>query len=93
MKKSHEKILEVMKVAGRPLTEYEFRDVTIHRPSTAGSGVTTQDGRSYVNESDSAIGRRMREMRVLGLVSSQKRVGKKFKEYLPVFAEVPVGAR
>lgn len=84
-----------MREAGRPLADFEFEEVTIRTKSAdapAGSGVITQDGRAYVGCTESSLGRRLREMRGLGRVSSKKREGKQFKEYSLVSALVGAGA-
>lgn len=76
------KILEVMNVAGRPLAEFEFNSIMIH-------GV---NGRFYVGCSESTLGRRLREMRESGMLTSKKRDGKQFMEYalpVPVEAQEP----
>lgn len=81
--KAYEKIEEVLREAGRPLAAHEFDTVTIRKASAdlPGSGVTTQDGRSYVGQSESSIARRLRELHVAGRVVRRRREGKQFVEF------------
>lgn len=81
MKSTYDKIEDVLKQAARPLAAHEFDEFEVcdYPPTT---------GREYVGQSESAIARRLREMREIGRVTSQKREGKTFNEY--ALAEKPV---
>lgn len=82
-----EKIEDVMQIAGRKLAPHEFKDTYLAMPSDSTSGGRIVDGLFYVGCSESALGRRLREMRELGRVVSAYREGSDFKEYgLPVRA-------
>lgn len=77
----YDKIEKVILIAGKPLTEFEFENVTItanHDPRVVGDPV---NGRFYVGCSQSTLARRCREMRALGRLVSNKRAGKQFMEY------------
>lgn len=76
------KIELVINAARRPLAAHEFKDVSIG----------FQWGDKYVGQSESTIGRRMREMVTLGRLTSNRRAGKNFKEFALVKAVVPVEA-
>lgn len=77
----YDKIEKVILIAGKPLAEFEFDDVSItanHDPRVVGDPV---NGRLYVGCSQSTLARRMREMRALGRLTSNRREGKQFMEY------------
>lgn len=77
----YQKIEEVIRSAGRPIAAHEFCDVVIAMPVDHIEGGRIVDGRYYVGQSESAIARRLREMRELGRVTSSTRQGTAFKEY------------
>lgn len=82
MKKSlHEKISDVLREAHRSLAVHEFDSVMISMPVDHLSGGRVVDGRFYVGCSEQTLGRQLRKMRELNLVTSRTRDGKKFKEY------------
>lgn len=81
--KVFDRILEVLRTANRPLAPHEFNDIF---PSLGGM---VQNARRYVGCSESALGRRLREMRDEGLVGSQRRAGSSYVEYSIEFA-VPI---
>lgn len=68
---TYEKIEKVLNRAGRAIAPHEFDSVSIDATW----------GRQFVGQSESAIGRRLREMRELGRVTSQRREGTAFVEY------------
>lgn len=86
MKTVYDKIEEVLKQAGRALAPHEFDAVIFHlRCDVEGiaptSAVVTMAGRHFIGCSESALGRRLREMRQQGRVTSSTREGKTFKEF------------
>lgn len=79
------KIEHVLRQAARPLAPHEFHDVLV---SDQDGGILR--GREYVGCSESTLGRRLRELREMDRVKSQRRDGKNFVEYAP--AEHPTEA-
>lgn len=76
---TYEKIETVLKMAGRPIAPHEFVGI----PVGYDNGMIM--GLEFIGCSESALGRRLREMREIGRVTSQTRDGKTYKEYaLPV---------
>lgn len=79
---SYNKIERVMFIAGAPIAPHEFGNVSVKIMSGDSSKPDERmSGRQYVGQSESAIGRRLREMRALGRVTSQRREGTAFVEY------------
>lgn len=74
MKSVYDKIEDVLKEAGRPIAAHEFDSVEI-------CDFPYMSGRQYVGQSESAIARRLREMREVGRVTAQRREGTAFVEY------------
>lgn len=81
--KAYDRIAFVLQKVGRPVAPHEFSRIEI----VAGTGM---DARSYIGYSEATIGRRMREMRRLGILTSKTREGKGFKEF--ALAEAKVAA-
>lgn len=69
---TYDKIETVMKAAGYPLAPHEFELVKMDE---------NVGGRTYIGCSESALGRRLREMARDGKVSRKTREGKSFKEF------------
>ncbi len=82
---TYARIEEVMKKAGKPLTEFEFGNVSIE------NGGDLMSGQQYIGASQSTLGRRLRELRQMGRVTSKRRKGKAFIEYALAVRE-PVAA-
>lgn len=76
-----QKIEEVMKAAFRSLAVHEFSSVFLAMPVDGLSGGRIVDGRFYIGASEQTIGRQLRKMRELGIVTATRRDGKTFKEY------------
>lgn len=77
--KVYDRIEKVLEVSRCPAAPHEFEAIEIQEPR--GSGIFVTDGRQFVGCSESALGRRLREMRELGRVSSKRRDGEAFVEY------------
>ena len=90
MNNVYDRIEEVLKSAenqGVPaLAPHELNAFTFTPAPTRGM----VNAREYVGQSESAIGRRLREMRELGRVTSKTREGKSFKEFA-LAVRVPAG--
>lgn len=87
----YDKIETVLRTAGRPLAPHEFEEININRfhSLSDGASVWNPNGLLFVGCSESALGRRLREMRELGRVYSATREGKAFKEFALVVKVVP----
>lgn len=85
MKQStYDKIELVMKHAGKSLAEHEFRSIVYEGHHDCGDkwGMKyNPSGLTFVGCSESTLGRRLRELREKGRVTSQRREGKAFVEY------------
>lgn len=91
---TYKKIEEVLAAAKKPLAEFEFVDVDVPVKEWPHHDI---NGRNYVGITESTLGRRLRELRGLGRVTSKRREGKLFMEYTmavkaPVQAEFPAEA-
>ena len=76
----YDRIEKVILIAGKPLAEFEFDAIQItanHDPHVIGN----VNGRQFIGCSQSTLGRRMREMREINRLVSNRREGKQFMEY------------
>ncbi len=87
--KTYEKIEAVMRHAGRPIAPHEFNSVVVPDGESASGSAS---GREFIGCSESALARRLREMRAAGRVTSQYRFGENYKEFLLVAKPAPVPA-
>jgi hypothetical protein len=72
----------VLKSAGRAMAPHELEQVRIG----------DLNGREYIGQSEATIGRRMRELVVMGRLTSRRREGKNFKEFALAVREVCAAA-
>ena len=86
--KVYEKIEIVLKSVSRPLAPHEFNDVYVQDLEQ----MLNPTGRQFVGCSEATLGRRLREMRELGIVTAKRREGKAFVEYALVPKEAAVPA-
>ncbi len=83
-----ETVLDKAEAVGRKaLAPHEFEDILVFD-----SEGRPDSGRAFVGCSESALGRRLREMREIGRVSSKTRAGEAFKEYSRVKKTAPAVA-
>lgn len=88
MSKTYDRIENVIRESGRALAPHEFAQVVMGYVQDINA--KWQNARAYVGCSESTLGRRMREMVVIGRLFSQKREGKSFKEFGLVRKDVPL---
>jgi hypothetical protein len=74
MKQNYERIESVLKKAGRPIAPHEFVSVIMDESNG-------ESGRFFVGMTEATLGRRLREMRGLGIVTGKRRTGESFIEY------------
>lgn len=81
--KVYGRIEDVLRKAGVSLAPHEFEGIEFRVGLPAFGNALTKviGGREYVGCSESALGRRLREMREIGRVTSQRREGTAFVEY------------
>lgn len=80
-------IEDVLFKAKRPLAGFEFEAVPMFKLDIDTGTEKVTNGRSYVGCSQSALERRLREMRGVGRVTSRRRDGEAFVEYSPIARE------
>lgn len=95
--KVYDRIEEVLKqtvqfgVPGLAPHEFAITSVAV-RPENDGGPKYQVNAREYVGCSEATLGRRMREMVVLGRLTSKTREGKTFKEFALAEVREPVAA-
>lgn len=77
----YDRIEQVMSFARKPLALHEFRDVS--------DPVIQENALAFLRVTETTLGRRLREMRELGRVTSKRREGKAFVEYALKVAQSP----
>lgn len=78
---TYDKIEDVLKMAGKALAPHEFDEFSLPMIHPSGDITRIYTAREFVGCSEATLGRRMREMVVLGRLSSKTRDGKTFKEF------------
>ncbi len=79
MKSVYDKIEKVLEVAKKSLAPHEF--ALVHGFHLGAEAEGCANALRWIGCSESTLGRRMREMVVLGRLTSKKREGKTFKEF------------
>lgn len=69
----YDRIEQVMSFARNPLALHEFREVS--------DPVIQENALTFLRITEGTLGRRLREMREIGRVTSKRREGKAFVEY------------